>query len=137
MVRIVAAGAVVILFLLMPIVWATLAGVALIAVVLLLEPRIVNRDTLVTLLLFVLDFLAMVPVVFAILWIGVHSSGRDVFLPVLFGSAFMVSGLFLFSLKSLRHSMPARLLSSALFGASACLLLAGILLAIFWHDSMD
>lgn len=137
MARIVAAGAVVILFLLMPIVWAIVAGVALVAVVLLLEPRIANRDTMVALLLFVVGFLAKVPVVFAILWVGVRSSGRDVFLPTVFGSALMVSALFLFSLKSWRDSMAARLLSSGLSEASGGLLLAASLLAVFWQDSMD
>ncbi len=119
--RVVLVVTVVILFLVVPLLWAILVSVVLILAILVSEP----------LLAFALGFLAMIPVVYAILWTAQHTVGRDVILPTLFGSSLLIFGLSLSSRVSgaNKHGILIRL---ALLGSSACLLLGGILSAIFW-----
>jgi hypothetical protein len=131
-VRILLVGTVVVFLLVMPIWWAILAGIALTAAVLLFEPPVSAPTALAALFGFLLGFVAMVPVVYSILWTSQHLVGRAAILPALFGSAFVVSGLFFASLRSFGDSKPVKLLNCALFGASVCLFSGGVLSIVFW-----
>lgn len=121
------------LLLVLPLWLSIPASFGLAATFLLLGPEMTKPYVLANTVAFVLGFLVMIPVIYAILLISQHSVGRDAILPALFGSAFVVFALFLGSLASWRDSKRARLLSSALLGASVSLLVGGILSAIFWN----